>query len=71
MGERVGGWVWGKWGVAPMASTGNLRAQAAVERVPGVNQFGAIRGLRPHVRVASGVRDAVVDKALLREALEE
>ncbi|KAL8653023.1 MAG: hypothetical protein Q9210_002341, partial [Variospora velana] len=28
LGERVGGWVWGKWGVAPMASTGDLRAKA-------------------------------------------
>ncbi|KAI9842557.1 MAG: hypothetical protein M1837_007070 [Sclerophora amabilis] len=26
-GKRVGGWVFGKWGVSPMKSTGNLRAK--------------------------------------------
>ncbi|KAL1963212.1 hypothetical protein VTN77DRAFT_8537 [Rasamsonia byssochlamydoides] len=30
LGRRVGGWVLGRWGIAPSLTTGNLRAQAAV-----------------------------------------
>ena len=30
LGKRVGGWVMGKWGVAPIKSTGNLRAVDAL-----------------------------------------
>lgn len=30
LGRRVGGWVLGKWGMAPSFSTGDLRAQAAL-----------------------------------------
>ncbi len=51
IGKRMGGWVFGKWGVAPMASTGNLRAKAAAanvteDRPTGVNQKGSLRALR-------------------------
>ncbi|KAL9015466.1 MAG: hypothetical protein Q9185_007136 [Variospora sp. 1 TL-2023] len=59
LGKRVGGWVWGKWGVAPMASTGDLRAKALAvavavpskgkekeDRPTGVNQKGSLRALR-------------------------
>ena len=64
LGKRVGGWVWGKWGVAPMASTGNLRAKAALNgaladggklRAAGVNQVGKVRGLGMPKKVASKV----------------
>ena len=50
-GTRLGGWMWGKWGVAPTASTGNLRAKAALSaidvRPTGLNQRGPIKGINP------------------------
>ena len=81
LGRLVGGWVRGKWGIAPMASTGNLRAQAAVSPSPkaspfagrpvGINQFGAIPGLRAPVRTPSEVHARVVNEGLLKESLAE
>ena len=74
-GKRIGGWMWGKWGVAPTASTGNLRAQAALSaigvRPSGVNQRGPIRGLNPPDRAPSTVEAAKVDTNLLQESLRE
>lgn len=73
LSERVGGWVWGKWGVTPMASTGNLRAKAALaaleERASGVNQSGAVKGLRPRAKTPSNIRPTNVDEDLLKESL--
>ena len=81
LGRLVGGWVRGRWGIAPMASTGNLRAQANVSpstttnpfswRSPGINQTGAISGLRPPVRTPSEVHARVVNEGLLKESLAE
>ncbi|CAL8580109.1 hypothetical protein XPA_005842 [Xanthoria parietina] len=75
LGKRVGGWVWGKWGVAPMASTGNLRAKAAAnareERPAGVNQKGSLRTLRGPKRLSSHVEPVQVDEGLLQESLGE
>lgn len=75
LGKRVGGWVWGKWGVAPMASTGNLRAKATTnareERPPGVNQKGSLRTLRGPNRLSSHVEPVNVDEGLLQESLGE
>ena len=66
LGKLVGGWVWGKKGVLPMASTGNLRAKVAVSpvevRSPGINQSGPIKGFR--------LPPKQVDTGLLREAVE-
>ena len=101
----LGGWVRGKWGIAPMASTGDLRAhsrvdvmsstppasmagatdmksensslRAQVQRIEsvtrpwGINQKGAIPGLRPPVRTPSQVHARVLDEGLLRESLAE
>ncbi|KAI9817264.1 MAG: hypothetical protein M1827_001377 [Pycnora praestabilis] len=80
LGKRVGGWVWGKWGVTPAASTGSLRAKAALTaaeraRAPGVNQSGAVKGLRPPLpkkRVCNPpavVATSEVDEDLLKETL--
>ncbi|KAL8681333.1 MAG: hypothetical protein Q9186_002542 [Xanthomendoza sp. 1 TL-2023] len=73
LGKRVGGWVWGKWGVAPMASTGNLRAKAASsareERPSGDNQKGSLRSLKPAKRLSSHVEATTVDEGLLQESL--
>ena len=80
LGKRVGGWVFGKWGVTPMASTGNLRAKAALNgalddpgklRPAGVNQSGRIRGMGPPKRVPSKVEVDAVDERALREILDE
>lgn len=79
LGKRVGGWVWGKWGVAPMASVGVLREKAAeagekamvVPRAPGVNQTGSLRHLRREGRGESRVEVGSVDEGLLREMLGE
>ena len=76
LGKRVGGWVWGKWGVTPMASTGNLRAKASLNasnggRATGVNQSGSIRGLMPPQKAPSVVEPHAVDEALLNETLGE
>ncbi|KAL8933308.1 MAG: hypothetical protein Q9216_006423 [Gyalolechia sp. 2 TL-2023] len=80
LGQRVGGWVWGKWGVVPMASTGNLRARAkgmSEDRPAGVNQKGSLRALRESEREKRGrgdggrVEPVDVDEGLLRESLGE
>ena len=80
LGKRVGGWVWGKWGITPMASTGNLRANAALGgalvdggkmRAAGVNQVGKVRGLGVPRRVPSKVEVEGVDEGALREILDE
>lgn len=78
-GKRMGGWVWGSWGVTPMASSGNLRAKVISvpppvpeiwTRSPGVNQVGPIFGLRAPKRAATSVEPAHVDTSLLQAALE-
>lgn len=79
-GQRVGGWVRGKWGVAPMASTGNLRAKAALSgalaeggkvRPTGVNQAGKVKGMGPPRRAPSKTEVDVIDEGALREILDE
>ncbi|KAL8766042.1 MAG: hypothetical protein Q9209_007071 [Squamulea sp. 1 TL-2023] len=75
LGKRVGGWVWGKWGVIPMASTGNLRAEATAnargERPPGVNQKGSLKALRAVKRLSSHVEPVDIDEGALQESLGE
>ncbi|KAL8707821.1 MAG: hypothetical protein Q9225_007697 [Loekoesia sp. 1 TL-2023] len=71
LGKRVGGWVWGKWGVTPMASTGDLKAKVMEERPTGVNQKGSLRKLRGERMVGTTVEPTVVDEGLLRESLGE
>ena len=80
IGKRVGGWVWGKWGIAPMASTGNLRSKTALNgaladggkvRAAGVNQVGKVRGLGMPRRAPSKVEVEGVDEGALREILDE
>ena len=75
LAKRVGGWVWGNWGVAHMASTENLRARAAMNareaRSPGVNQPGPIKGLGSIRRLSSHVEPVTLDERLLQESLSE
>ena len=71
LGSLVGGWVRGKWGIAPMASTGDLRAQAREQRPMGINQSGPIPGLKGPFRTPTQVHAKVLDQGLLKEALGE
>ncbi|KAI4216477.1 MAG: hypothetical protein LQ351_000966 [Letrouitia transgressa] len=75
LGKRVGGWVRGKWGMAPMASIGNLRAQATAhshdERSPGVNQKGPVPYLKSPKRLSVHVEPISVNEGLLQESLGE
>ncbi|KAI9777519.1 MAG: hypothetical protein M1839_008813 [Geoglossum umbratile] len=75
IGRRVGGWVWGRWGVSPESSPrGTKPTPVLEERPPGVNQPGPIR-LHGLVPVGEGkgkdVLASEVDKELLMETLGE
>lgn len=77
LGQLVGGWVRGKWGIAPTASVGDLRGQAQAQvapfagRPPGINQRGSVPGLKPPVRTPSEVHARVLNEGLLKESLAE
>ena len=77
IGKLVGGWVRGRWGIAPMKSSGDLRTQATdplnpfAGRTPGINQAGSIPGLRRPVRTPSEIHAKVLDEGLLQESLAE
>ncbi|KAL8866008.1 MAG: hypothetical protein Q9174_006557, partial [Haloplaca sp. 1 TL-2023] len=58
LSKRMGGWVWNKWGIAPNASSSDLRAAAGAKEkssvkpkeVPtGVNQKGSLKALKDRV----------------------
>ncbi|KAI9730739.1 MAG: hypothetical protein M1834_005708 [Cirrosporium novae-zelandiae] len=76
LGKRVGEWVFGKWGIAPKVST-NLRPPPRRHPHPphprpaGVNQPGAIIGLRPPLRAPSNVHAKFLNHDLLKESLRE
>ena len=57
LSKRMGGWVWNKWGIAPTASSSDLRAAAGAkekanakpkkeDRPTGVNQKGSLKALK-------------------------
>ena len=87
LSKRVGGWMWGKWGVAPAVSTGHLRAKAALSAIDGrkvsSSSFGnkiqegqgeeppTTRVLRGQISKSSVVESTAVDKELLKESLGE
>lgn len=85
LGRLVGGWVRSKWGIAPVKSSGDLRAQAQARppvpvepfpffggRAPGINQPGAIPGFRSTRNAPTAeVQVNMVDEQGLREILEE
>lgn len=78
IGKRMGGWVWGKWGVAPMLSTGNLRVKvaqsvigSAEERLRAAGERTMrVRGVGPPIKVASKTEAEGIDERLLQESLE-
>ena len=81
----VGGWVRSKWGVTPVKSSGDLRAQAQARppvrieplpflggRAPGINQPGAIPGFKSTRNApTTEVQVNMVDAQGLRDILEE
>ena len=80
LGTKMGGWMWGKWSVAPMASTGNLRAKATdgtagsvEERLKATKgkQQRTVSGSGPAKRMASNPEAVGIDERLLKEALED
>ena len=70
LGKRVGGWMFGKWGVAPAISTSDLRAKDALSAVDG-NQAGSVRGKKAENRLSAHVEAVSVDNNLLQESLGE
>lgn len=75
LGKRVGGWVFGKWGVAPTKSSGNLRAMDALsatfdERSIDKNKGGSVRSRKAENRLSTHVEAVSIDKMLLQESLE-
>jgi hypothetical protein len=79
LSRRVGGWVWGRWGVSPESSSSGMKPNPILEeRPPGVNQPGPIRFSELACVVQGGgkgkgasVLVSKVDKELLKEALGE
>ena len=80
LGTKMGGWMWGKWGVAPMASTGDLRAKATDAAAGSVaerlraskgKQQRTASGLGSNKRMASSPEAVGIDERLLKETLED
>jgi hypothetical protein len=85
--KKVGGWVFGRWGVSPAKSTDNLRAsveqkrnvsqpidplKSFLGRPPGINQKGPIHGfVKKTEKPPSKVKPEIVDHASLKEILRE
>ena len=75
LGKRVGGWVFGKWGVAPSKSSGDLRAvdalSAAIEERSADRKKGTLdAGRKAENRLSTHVEALSIDEMLLQESLE-
>ena len=75
LGKRVGGWVFGKWGVATAKSNGDLRAtdvsSAAVhERSVDKKKGDPSRDRKAENRLSTNVEAVTIDNVLLQESLE-
>lgn len=69
LGKRVGGWMFGKWGVQPQptVSSGSLKAKDLLSAVEG----RAKDGRRVDGRMSTHVEPAGVDSSLLQQSLGE
>lgn len=68
LGKRVGVWVFGKWGVAPTKSSGNIRAKDVLSAV---DKAASVRGRKQGNRLSTHVEAVTVDNDLLQECLGE
>ena len=75
LGKRMGGWMVGKWGFAPAASSGNPKAKDVLstfdERLADKKQGGSTRSRKADNRLSSHIEAVSVDDALLQESLGE
>ena len=73
LGKRMGGWMLGKWGIAPAASTGNPKAKDVLstfdERLADKKQGGSTRSRKANNRLSTHIEAVNVDDALLQESL--
>ena len=73
LGKRMGGWMLGKWGIAPAASSGNPKAKDVLstfdERPADKKQGGSTRSRKADSRLSTHIEAVNVDNALLQESL--
>ncbi len=73
LGKRMGGWMLGKWGIAPAVSSGNLKAKDVLstfdERLADKKQGGSTRSRKADNRLRTHIEAVNVDDALLQESL--
>ena len=73
LGKRMGGWMLGKWGIAPAASSGNPKAKDVLstfdERLADKKQGGSTRSRKADNRLSAHIEAVNVDDALLQESL--
>ncbi|KAL2055737.1 hypothetical protein ABVK25_003981 [Lepraria finkii] len=73
-GKRMGGWMFGKWGVAPTTSTNCLKAKdalSAVDKGADGKQAGSMHGKKVENRLSTHVEVVSFDNTLLQESLGE
>ena len=74
LGKKLGGWMTGKWGIAPTASSGNLRAKASLAAIDtqssGVIEKRAAKNDKVVNRLSTHVEALEINSTLLEEALE-
>ncbi|KAL9132210.1 MAG: hypothetical protein Q9217_000014 [Psora testacea] len=71
LGKKLGGWMTGKWGVAPTTSSGDLRAKALLASIDTTRSSGVSEKRSKAVnRLSSQVEAVEVNSTLLDEALE-
>ena len=73
LGKRMGGWMLGKWGIAPAASSGNPKAKDVLstldERRADKKEGGSTRSRKADKRIPTNIEAVKVDDALLQESL--
>ncbi len=76
LGKRLGGWVTGKWGIAPASSAGSTQAKAEAKepfkadvRPPVIREKGSVQRVNATKRMSTHVEAVTVDSALLEESL--
>ena len=72
IGERMGGWMSGRWGVAPTKSGGGSKAKDALSAVEGrAAKEDPVKARKASSRLSTHVEPVTVDSSLLQETLDE